>query len=488
MEIPYEIKLILNNDESDNNISNDYITLDPSLIQYFTEEEKFSIMSLIDELGQLSNKERHISYPITSFNSFINSNNVTKTKNKIILKCINNLIIGFIHFKYGPILLRNEFNLNYFYKNIITISDFYVMRNYRRMNYGKDLFDKVIYMTNTKPVLMAFEFPNKALINFLEKFYGISNPISQGNNLITFYNYYEDKFNKYLDDYHRIIDVNKMEDDIDNYRKWSPYDIDFNKRFNSGISDKNFFPLKFNNKRSKIYKINNNRYNNIENNYIRNYNDKNYNYNHDNINSKRSEIIGNYNRNNYFNRSNNNIGINNIKKQFHLNDKKMIFGKKNNGLRRSAPIPFAIKEMKDITSNNYKENDKNYFHKFNDVYLNDNKNNNNSNININQHNSGRNLKKENYYNYIDHESIYYHNMLNKQKENEKRLNRSVIRLTNRIKDNINKTPIRNKNEINMYYRKNRSFATVFDTVESIKTEENDFKEYKKFKDRNEYFN
>ena len=89
---------------------------------------------------------------------------------------------------------------------------------------------------------------------------------------------------------------------------------------------------------------------------------------------------------------------------------------------------------------------------------------------------------------IDHESIYYHNMLNKQKENEKRLNRSVIRLTNRIKDNINKTPIRNKNEINMYYRKNRSFATVFDTVESIKTEENDFKEYKKFKDRNEYFN
>ena len=51
MEIPYEIKLILNSDESDNNINNDYITLDPSLFQYFTEEEKYSVMSLIDELG-----------------------------------------------------------------------------------------------------------------------------------------------------------------------------------------------------------------------------------------------------------------------------------------------------------------------------------------------------------------------------------------------------------------------------------------------------
>ena len=487
MEIPYEIKLILNSDESDNNINNDYITLDPSLFQYFTEEEKYSVMSLIDELGELSNKERHISFPLTSFNSFINNINNTKTKNKIILKCINNLIIGFIFIKNGPILLRNEYNLNYFYKNLITISDFYIMRSYRRMNYGKELFDKVIYMTNTKPVLMAFEFPNKSLLNFLEKFYGISNPIYQGNNLITFYNYHEDKFNRYLDDYHRIIDVNKMEDDIDNYRKWSPYDNDFYKRFNSDNSYKNIFPLQFNNKKSKIYKLNNNRYNNIENNYIKNYNEKNYNYNQDNINSERSQHIHNYNRNNrnsFLNRSNNSIRINNIKHQFHLNDKKNIIGKKINGLKKSAPIPLAIKE---ITSNNYKEIDKKYFHKFNDLYLNNNKNNNIPNINNNTRKYGRNAMKENYFNYINNESIFYHNMFNKQKENEKRLNRSVIKLTNRIKDNVYKTPLRNKNDVDMYYRKNRSYATIFDSIEINKTEENDFKEYKKYKEKNEYF-
>ena len=51
------------------------------------------------------------------------------------------------------------------------------MRNYRRLNYGKELFDKVIHMTNTKPVLIAFEFPNKSLMKFLEKNYGIVNQI-----------------------------------------------------------------------------------------------------------------------------------------------------------------------------------------------------------------------------------------------------------------------------------------------------------------------
>ena len=221
MEIPYEIKLILDSDYLN---ENDFIILEPSLFNYFTENEKYVLNKLINELGELSNKERHLSIPILSFDSFINSNS---NKKKLILKCVNDLIIGFIYFEEKPILLRNDFNLNYFSRNLITISDFYIIRNYRRMSYGKELFDKVIHMTETKPVLMAFEFPNKPLMNFLEKNYGVVNPIYQVNNIITFYNYTDKNFNPHLDDYHRIIDVNKMEDDIDNYRKWSPLNSEY---------------------------------------------------------------------------------------------------------------------------------------------------------------------------------------------------------------------------------------------------------------------
>ena len=107
MEIPYEIKNILLNTYTDNIITSknnysEYIILEPSLYQYFTQDEKFVIMNLINELGNLSNLDRHIPKPVTTFSSFINpSNNFHK---KIILKCINNLIIGFIYLKRGPVL------------------------------------------------------------------------------------------------------------------------------------------------------------------------------------------------------------------------------------------------------------------------------------------------------------------------------------------------------------------------------------------------
>lgn len=459
MEIPYEIKSIL---DSDNEINNDYIILEPSLFKYFTEEEKYALCNLINELGILSNSDRHLSFPITSFASFINSNS---SKKKLILKCINNLIIGFIYFEEKPVLLRNDYNLNYFSRNLITISDFFILRNYRRMNYGKELFDKVIYMTNTKPVLMAYEFANKALMNFLEKYYGIVNPIFQVNNIITFYNYKDEKFNKYLDDYHRIIDVNKMEDDIDNYRKWSPLDNDYYKRFNSDNSYKNIFPLQFNNHNNKnrynqhrLYKTNN-RYDNIENNFIKN--------------------------NNYIN-NNNNFGRNNINKerskQFHLLDKKNIYGSRPNNMRKSAPIPLAIK---DITSNSIRDNNTKYFHKFTDYYLNQNRNNANNN-NINYQRYINNSVKDNYYNYINDENRYIRNIYNTQKEKEDKLNMSVNQLNDRIKNNAYRTPIRSKNDYDIYYRKNRTFATVFDSMENNKTQENDFIKYKKFQKENEY--
>jgi hypothetical protein len=76
--------------------------------------------------------------------------------------------------------------------------------------------------------------------------------------------------------------------------------------------------------------------------------------------------------------------------------------------------------------------------------------------------------------------------LNNQKEREKRLNKSIIRLSDKIKEGEYRTPIRNNNDAEFYYRKNRSFATIFDSIENNKTEENDFQDYKKFKKYNEF--
>jgi ribosomal protein S18 acetylase RimI-like enzyme len=217
MEFPYELENIFKRD------NNGFMILESSIYDYINNYEKDYISHIIDYIGQCSNSERHLNKQITSSESFFNRN-----KNKtLLIKLEKKIIVGFILYDYRFVLLRNEFNLSYFSKILLTISDFYIFRNYQRMNYGKKLFDKLIQITKTKPVSMAFEFPNKALINFLHKNYNIGNPIYQINNIITYYSFNDQNFNKYLDDNHRPIDVNKMENDIDNYKKWSLFDKDY---------------------------------------------------------------------------------------------------------------------------------------------------------------------------------------------------------------------------------------------------------------------
>ena len=404
MEFPYELENILKRD------NNGFIVLESSIYDYINNYEKNYISQIIDCIGQSSNSERHLYKQITSSESFFNRKNM-KT---LLIKLEKNIIIGFILYEYRFVLLRNEFNLSYFSKILLTISDFYVFRNYQRMNYGKKLFEKLIQITKTKPVSMAFEFPNKALINFLYKNYNIGNPIYQINNIITYYSFNDQNFNKYLDDRHRPIDVNKMENDIDNYKKWSLFDKDY-KIFNSDYSYKNIFPLTFkNNKINRMDELTNIK--NIENNYFNNrlYNNiyrnkkedkNNMRYSFDFKNQRINSNNNSFNNNNYSSDyikfeqdeknkiNNNNIHKDernnpiNIKKKYHLIDKKNIYGKKRNIIDNlnSDYIKYTNEPI-----NNKNE----YYSKFNDYYINRDGIKNNSNY------YNKNSIRENYYNYI----------------------------------------------------------------------------------------
>jgi hypothetical protein len=155
----------------------------------------------------------------------------------------------------------------------------------------------------------------------------------------------------------------------------------------------------------------------------------------------------------------------------------------NNNNNKNTPIPLAIN---DIESNNNSQVDKKFFRKFNDYYLNQDKNKSNNNINLNKHRYARNVK-DNYFNYLNNENRYIKSLYERQKEKEEKLNKSLNMLSDRIKENNYNIPARNKNQFDTYYRKNRSFATVFDSIENNKTEENDYREYKKYKQENEYF-
>ena len=483
MEIPYEIMDIFKIDNKG------FIIINTSTLKNIKNNTQYYYISeIIDSLGKSSYVERHLYRPIITSDLFFNSDN----KKTIIIKIEKNLIIGFILYGYKPIILRNEFNLKYFSKILLTISDFYIYRPYQRMNYGKELFDKIIQMENIKPVSMAFEFPSRALINFLYKNYNINNPIYQINNVITYFNFIDENFNKYLDNYHRVIDVNKMENDIDNYRKWSPLNKDY-KIYNSDYTYKNIFPLKFKNNKLQI---NNNRYSNnlknnirdIENNYFNKKINDNNNINtskirnghsydfRDNIKNK---INGNNNSDNSFTNDKRNNFIQNGK-QYNVLDEKDIYEKVNINNKNNN-----ITLLNKNNNHNYKNNE--YYFKFNDYYLNENPNYNHP-LDNNADIYNKNCIKDNYYNHLNDENRFLKNILFKQKEKSDKLTQNINNLNNKIRNLSNKTPQKNNYNKDFYYHKNLSFATLFDSMHNKLQEEKDFNEYKKYQNVQDYSN
>ena len=123
MEIPYELKHLRYQLSIGYLGQNYYIKLEPKLLFYYLREFQMYILAeIIDNLGKLSNEERQLLIPETNYFSFICSYN-----KKIILKCMGDMIIGFIYFKEDPLFLpRNYFDFGFFNKNMIKILDFFI--------------------------------------------------------------------------------------------------------------------------------------------------------------------------------------------------------------------------------------------------------------------------------------------------------------------------------------------------------------------------
>ena len=88
--------------------------------------------------------------------------------------------------------------------------------------------------------------------------------------------------------------------------------------------------------------------------------------------------------------------------------------------------------------------------------------------------------KDNYYNHINDENKHLTKNIIKQREKNDMLFKDINNLNERIANHKYKTPQKNNYNNDFYYHKNRSFATLFDSIQNKFQEENDFNEYQKY--------
>lgn len=64
--------------------------------------------------------------------------------------------------------------------------DFYVPENRQRMGWGKYLYDSMLLKRDIDPVQVAFDQPTNPLLNFLDKHYGMKDPVKQNTNFVVY--------------------------------------------------------------------------------------------------------------------------------------------------------------------------------------------------------------------------------------------------------------------------------------------------------------
>ncbi|XP_076272790.1 alpha-tubulin N-acetyltransferase-like [Rhynchophorus ferrugineus] len=68
----------------------------------------------------------------------------------------------------------------------ICVLDFYVHESRQRSGFGRKLFEHMLKMEQVEPVKLAIDRPSDKFLGFLNKHYGLNNPIKQMNNYVVF--------------------------------------------------------------------------------------------------------------------------------------------------------------------------------------------------------------------------------------------------------------------------------------------------------------
>lgn len=119
----------------------------------------------------------------TSADKFFNSEG--NKCDKIFIKSKGNAVIGFLRVGLRKLFLSDgETNFMEYTTNCVL--DFYVYHSLQKQGNGKLLFDKMLRFLNTQPYKLAYDTPNKKMLNFLYKHYSLNNVIKQNNSYIIF--------------------------------------------------------------------------------------------------------------------------------------------------------------------------------------------------------------------------------------------------------------------------------------------------------------
>uniref|UniRef100_A0A1I7TJL8 Alpha-tubulin N-acetyltransferase n=1 Tax=Caenorhabditis tropicalis TaxID=1561998 RepID=A0A1I7TJL8_9PELO len=150
----------------------------------------WAVAQSIDSLGEMSSKFHGWKRVITMYEKIVDHEEDQIVY--ILWEKVNgskSLLKGILRVGYKTLYLTDN-DQNQFMEKVMCILDFFVVPDEQRSGNGFKIFDTMLKNENVTPDQCAFDKPSAALQQFLEKYYGLKDPVTQTNKYAVFPNFF----------------------------------------------------------------------------------------------------------------------------------------------------------------------------------------------------------------------------------------------------------------------------------------------------------
>ena len=161
----------------------------PLFLKDKVSKELLNIQLALDKIGLLSAKAQNLKQVITTYSLFMNN-----IDQKLYIFAKENVIYGFLKTGYKKLFVYDQNNMIKEIKPLCVL-DFYVHESQQRNGIGKKLFDYMLYDENISAEKIAYDRPSIKLLNFLSKYFSLSNYTPQNNNFVVYNEYFNSIIN-----------------------------------------------------------------------------------------------------------------------------------------------------------------------------------------------------------------------------------------------------------------------------------------------------
>jgi alpha-tubulin N-acetyltransferase 1 len=145
------------------------------------------ISSLVKEMGAASSRAQGLPHVITTFNSFVNSDNTMY----ILIDDTRRKALGFVKVGVRNLFLWDRRGIQHERKGLCLL-DFFTCPECQRQGYGKRMIDAMLSHQGLEMRHIPIDRPSTLCLRFMKKYFGFSEYVNQSNHFVVFDDFWGD--------------------------------------------------------------------------------------------------------------------------------------------------------------------------------------------------------------------------------------------------------------------------------------------------------